>query len=114
MAECTYCKTETQLYENGLPICIPCADLSPARRAVRAKLFLDLSEAIKRADDAAEAFMGRTTEIPSSVPHPDGTQHIHNASQALSAAREAMMKAHNRLSDFLNKGIVPDDLNRTS
>jgi hypothetical protein len=45
-------------------------------------------------------------------PHPDGTQRIRNASNELTAEREAMMKAHNRLTDFLNTGIVPDDLKR--
>lgn len=112
MAECTYCKTQTELYENGLPICVPCADLSPERRAIRAKLFLDLSAAIKHADDASDAFMAITTGIPSGASQPGGTQQIHNVSHALSEAREAMMKAHSRLSDFLEKGIVPDDLKR--
>ena len=25
MAECAYCKAETELYENGTPICVVCA-----------------------------------------------------------------------------------------
>jgi len=55
-----------------------------------------------------------TGEIPSYVPQPDGTQSIHNASRALKMARDEMMTAHNRLSAFLERGIVPEDLKRSA
>ncbi len=42
MAQCAYCATETQLYEREIAICVHCAELSPERRAVRARLFRDL------------------------------------------------------------------------
>jgi len=51
-------------------------------------------------------------DIPSHLPHPDGTQHLSNAARELSAARKEMMDAHNRLNDFLARGIVPEDLKR--
>ena len=77
---------------------------------VTAILFSDLDEAAKRSDNANDAFTAILSSIPNGDPHPDGTQRIRNASSELTAAREATMKAHNRLTDFLNKGIVPDDL----
>ena len=73
-------------------------------------LFRDLDEAIKRSDNANDAFKAVLSNIPNGDPHPDGTQRIRNASSELTAARDAMMKAHNRLTDFLNTGVVPDDL----
>jgi hypothetical protein len=51
--------------------------------------------------------------IPSFIPHPDGTQRIHNASHQLTEARNAMMKAHHRLNDYLERDIVPKDLKRS-
>ena len=73
-------------------------------------LFRDLDEAIKRSDKANDVFKAVLSNIPNGDPHPDGTQRIRNASSELTAAREATMKAHNRLTDSLNTGIVPDDL----
>jgi hypothetical protein len=35
---------------------------------------------------------------------------VKNVSRELAFAREKLMKAHNRLNDYLNRGIVPDDL----
>jgi hypothetical protein len=112
MARCAYCQTETELYDGASSICVQCADLSPERRAVRAKLFGDLNEAVKRAEAANDTFVALTGGIPSGTPHPDGVQRIHNASRELSAAREEMMTAHNRLNEFVNSGIVPEDLRR--
>ena len=77
---------------------------------MRGKLFADLAAAVQRADSANEAFAAITGGIPLGVPHPDGVQRIHGASLEMTEARDEMMKAHNRLNDFLNSGIVPDDL----
>jgi len=107
MAQCAYCRTDTLLHINDVPICLQCTDLSPDKRAIRARLFHDLHEAVKLADLANENFIVAANGI---APHPDGTQQIHSASRQLTAARDEMMKAHNRLNDFLDKGIVPDDL----
>ena len=89
-----------------------CADLTPERRAIRATLFHEWAEAVKRADSASDAFMELTTRIPSGIPHSDGTQRIKNVSRQLSQARKEMMAAHDRLNGFLERGIVPDDLNQ--
>jgi len=73
----------------------------------------DLHEATLRAEAATTAFHAVTGDIPSYIPQPDGTQRIHNASRALKVARDEMMTAHNRLNEFLEHGIVPDDLKRS-
>jgi len=110
MAQCAYCKTETELYKGGTPICIHCADLSPEGRGVRARLFHDLAEARLGAESATMEFNAVTRDIPSSIPQPDGAQRIYNASRSLDAARKKMMTAHTRLNEFLERGIVPEDL----
>jgi len=32
MAECVYCRAETQLYDRGLPICPKCSDAPEVKR----------------------------------------------------------------------------------
>ncbi|SRR5712691_1243728 len=121
MAECAYCKTHTHLYDGGVPICLKCADerdekrKSPEmEREVRTILMRDLLQATARANAASDEFRAVMGDVPSALPHPDGTQRIHNVSRALSAAREDVMKAHTRLNDFLSRGIVPEDLKQDS
>ena len=104
MARCAYCETETELYEGLTPLCIRCAEMPAARRLEAARLFHDLSEATDRVDVATEAFATISADIPSGLPHPDGTQRIHKASRELTAARDELIKAHNRLNEFLNNG----------
>ena len=119
MAACAYCGSDTELYNGGVPICLKCADLREANskndRAVdvRTVLARALTDATLRAESASVEFKAVTGDIPSFIPQPDGTQRIHNASRALSAARDEMIKAHKRLNDFLNTGIVPEDLDRS-
>ena len=110
MAECAYCKTETQLYVSNVPVCLKCSDEAQEKRLAKATLLRELEEATKRAEGASDAFLAITTEVPSGLPHHDGTQQIHNASHKLTAAREEMMKAHDRLNDCIERGIVPEDL----
>jgi hypothetical protein len=115
-AECIFCKAQTELYVNGVPICIKCSDARTKRKpptretAILRILHRDLDVATERASAAAATFDAVTSEIPSGFPHPDGTQRIHNASRAMSQARIGLMIAHNRLNDFLSRGVVPDDL----
>jgi hypothetical protein len=101
------------LYESGVPICVKCAEASPGVRKARIALFRGLLEATKRAEAATDAFAAIASNIPSGMPHPDGVQRIRNASHELTAARNEMMKAHDRLNDFLTAGIVPEDLKRS-
>jgi hypothetical protein len=119
VAQCAYCKTETFLYDGGVPICLECADEREVKRKppeierhVRTILIQDLTETTARAYAASEVFNEIIANVPSELPHPDGTQRIHNASHELSVARKEMMKAHARLHDFLSRGIIPEDLKK--
>ena len=107
------------LYESGVPICLKCAAIREANSTkdhaagVRPVLARALTEATLRNESAMMEFNAITGDIPSSTPQPDGAQRIHNASRALSAARDEMMKAHRRLNDYLERGIVPGDLKQS-
>ena len=122
MAACTYCGAETQLYANGVPICLKCSDdlenkakkKPPASSTTIRKVLVDeIVEATTRANQACKDFLEVMGTIPSGFPHPDGSQRIHNASHNLSTARKNLMQAHTRLDDFLKTGVVPDDLKRS-
>jgi len=120
MAECAYCKAETQLFENDVPVCLRCSEARESKHEsadsenqVGTILDREFAAAAERAKAASAGFDATVSEIPSGLPHPDGTQRIHNASHEVSAARIEMMKAHNRLNDFLRRGIVPGDLKQT-
>ena len=121
MAECAYCKAETQLYDRDVPICTQCSearDGSPrkpptAELSIRTRLLEEVLEATARTSQAAREFEAVIGQFPSGLPHPDGSQRIKSASQNVAAARKALMKAHHRLSDYHEYGIVPEDLKRT-
>jgi hypothetical protein len=113
MARCAYCQAETQLYEGAIPICLQCDALSKDKRAAKTQLTNDLHKAMHLAEAATAAFRAATSEIPSSLPHPDGVQRIQNASREMALAREEMTKAQKRLNEFLERGIVPQDLKRS-
>ena len=71
----------------------------------------DEFEAAKRRMNAASSkFNEVVRDIPSGLPHPDGTQRIHNAGRELVDAREKLAAAIARLNDFVSHEIVPDDL----
>jgi hypothetical protein len=114
MEPCAFCKVEeTALYQNGVPICLKCADRREAKsKSVHELLARDLREAILLAESATTEFSAVTSDVPSFIPQPDGAQRIHNASRALSAARDEMMRAHKRLNNYLERGTVPEDLKR--
>ena len=114
MAQCAFCKAETEMYDRGAPICVECSHEreTAAARRVRTTLLECLNEATARVTAASESFQSVMREMPSGVPHPDGVQRIHNASRELNAARKEMMAAHSRLNDFISRGIVPEDLKR--
>ena len=121
MAECARCKTETDLYEGSVPICTRCADTHKAGPQppntylhLRTTLLQDVLEATARADAARESFNVVMSDVPSALPHPDGTQRIQNASRELSAARKDAMRAHTRLNDFVSRGIIPENLKQGS
>ena len=116
LARCGYCKRETDLYESGMPVCLDCANRLGTRQQPSAadpsvaSLQRELKEATARAHQATDAFHAIMGDIPSAVPQPDGTQHINNVYRELSLARRDMMRAHTRLTHFLERGVVPEDL----
>src|ERR1700730_4656069 len=119
MAACTYCRAETQLYDGGVPICLECSEAQEIKRKpgatvleIRTILSQELYAATARGKEARKQFDEAMGRFPSVVPHPDGAQRIKNASNALTVARHEMTTAHNRLNDFLGRGIVPEDLKR--
>ena len=117
MAQCVRCKGKTHLYNDEGPICVSCSFLEDTvlrstENDILKKLVQDLVDAKRRKNEASELFDNTTSRIPGGLPHPDGIQRIKNASTELSATKKQLMKAHNRLSDFLGRGIVPDDLKR--
>ena len=82
----------------------------PTLEKVRNQLQKELKDATERAANASAAFLEVTSQVPSGLPHPDGTQRIRNISHELAFARTALMRAHSRLDEFLVSGIAPEDL----
>jgi hypothetical protein len=115
VARCAYCKSETALLDRGTPVCSDCANrlstkLQPSAAEDRlARLQQELKEATAQAHSATDAFNAIMGDIPSSVPQPDGTQRINNVYRELSLARREMMRAHSRLTYFLDNGVLPED-----
>ena len=83
---------------------------APSLEKVRNQLQQELKDATNRAATASAAFLDVTSQVPSGLPHPDGTQRIRNISHELAFARTALMRAHSRLDEFLVSGIAPEDL----
>jgi hypothetical protein len=119
MAECARCNAYTQLFENGVPICLKCAeDRQPKLKPqngdqIRTTLVSRIAQATARVSEVDHKFSDAIGELRSSLPRPDGVQQIKNVSHELAVARKEMMTAQRRLSDFADRGIVPDDLKRT-
>jgi hypothetical protein len=120
MAACAHCGAETELYNNGVPICLKCSDVQEPKRKppatqqqILSTLLQDVIELTARNEQAMEEFEAATEQIPSGLPHPDGVQRIRNASAKLAVARPELMKAHRRLDEYSGGGSVPEDLKRS-
>jgi len=87
---------------------------SPAkdREQVLAALNHDLQVAQQRRDEASTQFSEIMNDVPSGLPHPDGTDRIHQASQKYSHAQKEAMDALARLNKFLVNGTTPEDAER--
>jgi hypothetical protein len=57
-----------------------------------------------------EAFRAILKDIPSGLPHPDGSQRITNASTVWAHSRERLRIATTRLEQFQLYGFIPEDL----
>ena len=119
MAACSRCGVETEFYDGGVPICVKCSDLWEAKRKpptsdqIRRALVDQIAEATARVSEANRKFSQTMDRFSGGLPHPDGVQRIQNASNELTVARKEMMTAHKRLTEYLECGIVPEDLRRT-
>ena len=104
MQRCARCGAEMELDYKGAPICPGCS--------VREALTQEVLEMTARKVEAFGKFEAIMLQTPSGLPHPDGVQRIKNASNELSIARKEMARAYARLSDYVERGIVPEDLKR--
>jgi hypothetical protein len=121
MTQCSHCKSETELFDSGVPICVQCSEMQDPKpkpkpqvreAQIRAVLLDNLVDATTRASAASQEFNLAMSRYPDGLPYPQGSQQIHDASLVLAAARTALMKAHERLNDYLSRGILPEDLKR--
>jgi len=70
----------------------------------------DLSEATAEYMRLQRLEMEIIMEAPSGIPMPDGVVRIMQAGKVVRAAFEEYQKAVKRYRDFLDKGIIPEDL----
>jgi hypothetical protein len=113
MANCFRCQTETELHENGLPVCIYCASSGDGTKPLSVQpefnlrdiLFRNLISTAARVKAASKVLDEVTGNFPGS--RAKGNNRIQTAFEELEAARKELTRAHSRLNDFLNGGIVP-------
>jgi hypothetical protein len=79
-------------------------------REIEYLLRAELEKASSLHEQAKREFWRVSADIPSDLPHPDGTQRIQNAARAQTAAMEALYQALRRFNAFLVDGSVPEDL----
>jgi hypothetical protein len=96
--------------EIGEPIDpeVPQGPLDPEK--VRKVLQNELEAAQERRAAASAHFNAVMAEIPSGLPHPDGTHRIRLASREYSSALAEAFAAMTRLNEFLLHGTIPPDL----
>ena len=102
---------------GDVPVCVECSDAQETERQrpaaeqyIRATLLQDILETTARNNEATREFEAIMGQFPSGSAHADGAQRIKNASSQLSAARTKMMTAHERLNDYVGRGIMLEDL----
>ena len=121
MASCAHCKTQdTELYVNGVPVCLRCENAPrinhkpPAtEREIGGALLQSMLSAVSRNYEAARELDSAVAKARTGVQHPNGAQRIRDAAYMLFLTRGEMMAAHTRLNNFVERGIVPDDMKRT-
>jgi hypothetical protein len=113
---CVICESEAEHVIDGVPLCEECSGKRETvirkpktDREIRAALHREILASTARAHAASEVLIAIMADIPSGLPHPDGSQRIQNAAHTLAAARNEVMEAHSRLNEFLVRGVVPSD-----
>ena len=61
-------------------------------------------------NEAKQSFWRIAADAPGGLPHPDGMQHVQNASRIQMVAMGAYATALRRLNQFLIRGTIPEDL----
>jgi hypothetical protein len=79
---------------------------------IRQLLQEDFDMAQQRRIEASQRFTEVMDDIPSGIPHPDGTDRIEMASREYKDSRQAASEAMKRLSDFVIRRIIPAELER--
>jgi len=77
---------------------------------VRRILEEQFHEAVRQRDLTSAIFDEVSRDIPSGLPHPDGSQRIANASRDFTHALKEVNRAVQRIADFQIRGIVPEEL----
>jgi hypothetical protein len=80
------------------------------RKRIHDALRGEFEAAKRRMNAASMKFNEVVRDVPSGLPHPDGTQRIHNVGRELLDAREKLAAAITRLNDFVSHDVVPEDL----
>lgn len=118
MVQCAYGMIGTEVYDGGKSIGRRYSEerqrkgvkKSSRTKSIQNLLVDHIIEATARVTLANQIFFDVMSQVPSGLPHPDGTQRIRNASRELFRARKEMMTAYRRLDNFIESGIVPEDL----
>jgi hypothetical protein len=119
MAPCRLCGAETASSPGAVPVCANCAPIGIApglalgllpKPSIRERLQYEEGAARDESKRAWSVFLELTQQIPSGLPHPDGTARIRQARIEFHAAQEAYLRAQRRLVDYLVYGVIPDDL----
>ncbi len=81
-----------------------------SRQEIEDILSMEIESARERSKAAGKRLREITSEIPSSLPAPDGALHIQMAGAEYRSGLESLRKALTRFNDYHAHGIVPDDL----
>jgi len=85
---------------------------SMERERILRMLRAELAAAQHRRDEASERFDEMIREVPSGIPHPDGSERIRHVASEYGRTQAAATAAFGRLNDFLIHGKIPPDLER--
>jgi hypothetical protein len=84
----------------------------PNRFNVERALADDVEKARLNYEQARSLLNGLVADIPSHLPHPDGSLQIKNAGRELESARDAYTKALREFSAFTVNGEIPERLKK--
>ena len=107
--ECQHC---AELAFGGAVDRRPAKPNPPTEEQIITILQQELKAATARAVEALGVFLAMMAAMPSGLPQPEDSLRLQSALRKQAVAREEVMRANSRLSDFLISGIVPEDIQR--